>query len=229
MIETVPRWKSRTGDSIRLVAFGSSNTELSLAHAGRHNWVSWLAVAVETQVGHHVCVINRGIGGETTTDLLGRIGRDVLSFTPELVIVTIGGNDAIRGMPVAQFKENLDKLCRLIREAGARPVLQTYYCPLYHQMPPGFTALFEQFVQANRDLAASAGYQLIDQYRCFSPLYQADPVSYVSLMRDSFHLNHIGNLVMAQQTLKAFELARVPVPDDWNDVSVLPASIRELL
>jgi hypothetical protein len=48
-------------------------------------------------------------------------------------------------------------------------------------------------------------------------------------MRDSFHLNHIGNLVMAQQTLKAFELARVPVPDDWNDVSVLPASIRELL
>jgi hypothetical protein len=132
-------------------------------------------------------------------------------------------------MPVEQYKDNLQILCRLIREAGAQPVLQTYYCPVYHQMPAGFTALFEQFVQANRDLAAFAGYQLIDQYRCFSPLYQADPASYISLMRDSFHLNHIGNLIMAQQTLKAFGLDRVPVPDDWNDVSVLPAGIRELL
>ncbi|MDW7656466.1 MAG: SGNH/GDSL hydrolase family protein [Bacillota bacterium] len=229
MIETVSRWKSRTSDSIRLVAFGSSNTELSLALAGRHNWVSWLSVAITAQVGHHVCVINRGIGGETTAELLGRIERDVLSFAPELVIVTIGGNDAMRGMTVVQYKDNLQKLCILIKEAGAQPVLQTYYCPLYHQMPAGFAALFEQFVQANRDIADLAGYGLIDQYRIFSPLYKADPASYVSLMRDSFHLNHIGNLIMAQQTLKALGLARVPVPGDWTEASALPADIRALL
>ena len=56
----------------------------------------------------------------------------------------------MKGMTLAQYIENLRRICLIIRENDGLPVLQTYYCPVYDEGPEGFEALFSQFVQANR-------------------------------------------------------------------------------
>ena len=87
--EICVQWKNQPERSTRLIAFGSSNTELGWHSEGHHNWVDWLNLCLRRSLGSHVSLINQGIGGETGTDLLDRIDRDVFSFSPELVIVTI--------------------------------------------------------------------------------------------------------------------------------------------
>jgi len=217
MMMTVQRWKEQTDQSFRICAFGSSNTELSLANNGRHNWVDWLTINLRKEIGNHVTVTNLGIGGETTIDLLNRIERDVKPLQPTLVIVTIGGNDAITEMPPPLYAERLKTICSIIRGYQAIPVLQTYYCPVYHQGTPGFRTRFEANMQVNRDLSHELGLQLVDQYACFEPLYRMDPENYEKLMRDWLHVNHLGNLAMGQIISGSFGLPPIPVPEDLSE------------
>ncbi|WP_028609412.1 SGNH/GDSL hydrolase family protein [Paenibacillus harenae] len=210
------QWKAQMDSSYRICAFGSSNTELSLANEGKHNWVDWLYINLRKEVGNHVIVTNLGIGGETTIQLLDRMERDVKPLQPSLVIVTIGGNDAATEMPLKLYAERLKTICSIIRSYEAVPVLQTYYCPVYHNGTPGFERRFEANMQANRDLAQEMGLKLIDQYAFFEPYYRADPKEYEKLMRDWLHVNHLGNLVMAQHISISFGLPELPVPEEWK-------------
>jgi lysophospholipase L1-like esterase len=210
----IQQWKEHPETSHRIIAFGSSNTEMSWSNAGRHNWVEWLNLNLREHIGKHVCVINQGIGGETTEDLLLRLGRDVLSFQPSVVIVTIGGNDAKKGIPLEKFSENLRKICSLIQDSNAQPMLQTYYCPMYHLRTDNFKGLFESFIEANRVLAKEMDLLLVDQYRHFEPFYRNHPEEYGQMMRDWIHVNHLGNLVMGMHISSKFQLPDLPIPQD---------------
>lgn len=211
---TIYEWKQHPQTSFRIIAFGSSNTELSWHSGGRHNWVDWLNLNIRTHIGKHVCVINQGICGEHTEDLLARIDRDVFSFSPSIVIITIGGNDAVHKFTPEQYTENLKKLCLLLLEKGIQPVLQTYYCPVYHEGIEGYQPLFESFVQANRAIAEELGLPLIDQYRYFAPYYKKCPAEYGKLMRDWLHVTPLGNLIMGIHASRAFGLPDFEIPED---------------
>jgi lysophospholipase L1-like esterase len=208
------QWKVQTDRAFRICTFGSSNTELSFANNGRHNWVDWFYINLRQEIGSHVTVTNLGIGGETTINLLDRIERDVKPHQPALVIVTIGGNDANHEMPVKEYTERLKKICSLILQYQAIPVLQTYYCPVYHLSNDNFQTLFEAYMQVNRELSQEFGIPLIDQYAFFEPFYRSEPDEYEKLMRDWLHVNYLGNLVMAQVISRAFGLSFIPIPDD---------------
>ena len=205
-------WKKKSQISTRLIAFGSSNTELGWHSEGHHNWVDWLNLCLRRSIGNHVSLINQGIGGETGTDLLGRIERDVFSFSPELVIVTIAGNDALRPFTVKSYTQNLRKICEQIAAHDAQPVLQTYYCPLFEQFPAEFEHRFETFAGVNRALAAERNYPIIDQYRCFEPFYRNDSEAYRTVMRDGLHLKPVGNLLMGTMAGRAFGLPDPEIP-----------------
>lgn len=210
----IQQWKGVTDKSCRICAFGSSNTALSLFNNGRHNWVDWLYINLRKEIGNHVTITNMGIGGETTIDLLDRLERDIRPLQPSYVIVTIGGNDAASGMPTELFADRLKRICSTIREYNSIPMLQTYYCPVYRQGPPGFQARFEANMQVNRDVARELGLQLVDQYTYFEPLHRIDPDQYEKLMQDWLHVNHLGNLMMGQYISSCFGLPPIPVPAD---------------
>ena len=131
MQETFTQWKNTPNESIRLIAFGSSNTELGWHSEGGFNWFSWLSTIIRTYIGKHIACINQGIGGEKVTDLEIRLKRDVLSFSPHAVIITIGGNDANRGVPLEKYQSSLRNLVIQCQEVNIQPILQTYYCPSY--------------------------------------------------------------------------------------------------
>lgn len=211
------QYKNQTDKSIRIIAFGSSNTELSWHSEGRHNWVDWLSIRIREQIGQHIQVINQGIGGNNSEQLLNRVERDVLSFKPVIVIITIAGNDAQCGFTNFQYENNLRKLCVLLMENEILPVLQTYYCPVYIASPNGFEEKFKQFMDINRSLAEELCLPLIDQYSFFEPLYRNAPDIYAELMLDWLHLSYYGNFIMGLNVARAFGMPDFPAPLDIKE------------
>ncbi len=199
-------WKNSPEKVVRIVAFGSSNTELCWHSDGCNNWVDYLNMNLRTHIGRNVCVINQGICGQHTRDLLLRIDRDVFSFSPDLVIITIGGNDALWGFTDEEYYTNLKSICTQCMDRGIGPILQTYYCPTYFEGIDGFQDIFERFVGINRTLSNELDIPLMDQYRYFEPFYRSDPQGYKEVMRDWLHVNPLGNMIMGMNFSRLFEL-----------------------
>ncbi|MFM2091298.1 MAG: Esterase TesA [Planctomycetota bacterium] len=65
-------------------------------------------------------VVNAGVSGDTTAGGLRRIDR-LLVAKPAAVLVCLGGNDGLRGLPAEAMQANLDRVLARIRAAGARP------------------------------------------------------------------------------------------------------------
>ena len=156
---------------------------------------------------------------ETSKDLLKRIDRDVLSFNPDLVIITIGGNDTWKGLSIQEYQDFLTQTVEKIKNIKALPVLQTYYCLLYNQMDKVFQ-LFPQIVEVNRNLSNEMNIPLIDQYKYFSPFYENEPENYKELMLDGLHVNPIGNAIMGIIACRLFSLPDPFFMDKsfWNKV-----------
>jgi acyl-CoA thioesterase-1 len=72
--------------------------------------------------GYHYRVVNSGISGNTTKDGLDRIQR-VIARHPEIVVVEFGGNDGLRGLPIAQTQANLASMIHQLQASGTRIVL----------------------------------------------------------------------------------------------------------
>ena len=64
-------------------------------------------------------VINAGIPGDTTATALARLDRDVLSRSPRIVIITLGGNDLMRGVSRDEAIRNLKTMIAAIQNRGA--------------------------------------------------------------------------------------------------------------
>ena len=72
--------------------------------------------------GYHYRVVNAGVSGNTTKDGVIRLPA-VIALHPQIVIVAFGGNDGLRGLPIASTRQNLDSIVSTIQRAGAHVVL----------------------------------------------------------------------------------------------------------
>ena len=82
----------------------------------------WVAL-LDEDLGDEHRIINGSISGDTTGGGLNRLPRLLEEFTPDFVLLELGGNDGLRGQPLALMKSNLQTMINLVREAGAEPVL----------------------------------------------------------------------------------------------------------
>ena len=67
--------------------------------------------------------VNASVSGETTAGGLRRLPEDLKRHKPDIVVIELGANDALRGQPIAGIRSNLEKMIRLTRDARAEPVL----------------------------------------------------------------------------------------------------------
>ena len=74
------------------------------------------------QKGYPYRVVNQGLSGDTTTGGLSRVDQCVAE-KPAIVLVELGGNDGLRGTPVAITRSNLEKIVERIKAPGAQVVL----------------------------------------------------------------------------------------------------------
>ncbi len=97
---------------------------LSAAYGIRaeEGWVSLLRKRLAEQDPARE-VVNASISGETTAGGLARLPKLLADHAPAIVLVELGANDALRGLPVSAPRENLVKILTLVRDAGAQALL----------------------------------------------------------------------------------------------------------
>jgi acyl-CoA thioesterase-1 len=133
-----------TGSTI--LVFGDS---LSAAY-GIPESAGWVALLGERlkQRNSNYTVANASISGETSAGGAARIGRALASAKPAIVIVELGSNDGLRGLPVTEMKKNLAAIVRTSKREGARVVL------VGMQLPPNYGVPYvNEFRKAFADIA----------------------------------------------------------------------------
>ena len=79
--------------------------------------------------GYRYHVVNLGVSGDTTTDGVERLSS-VLAVKPAVVVLEFGGNDGLRGLPVAASEKNLGIITEALQKSGAKVVLAGMSLPL---------------------------------------------------------------------------------------------------
>lgn len=97
---------------------------LSAAHgiALKDGWVSLLGQRLEASVSPRA-VVNASISGETTAGGLARLPALLAEHRPGIVVLELGANDGLRGLPLAEPRANLAKMLDAVRAAKAQAVL----------------------------------------------------------------------------------------------------------
>lgn len=115
--------------------------------AANEGWVALLQNRLKSQ-GYGYRVVNASVSGETTTGGLARLPRALSVHRPAIVIIELGGNDGLRGLPLETSRTNLERMINLSKGAGARVLL------LGMKIPPNYGARYsEGFEKVFRDLA----------------------------------------------------------------------------
>ncbi len=86
------------------------------------SWAALLQQRLEEQ-GYEHRVVNASISGETTEGGATQVENAIETFSPELIILALGGNDGLRGFPPARIKENLSNIALSAKASGADVVL----------------------------------------------------------------------------------------------------------
>ena len=91
-------------------------------------WVALLQQRLKKQgYGHRV--VNASVSGETTDGGVQRLDRALARHRPAIVIIELGGNDGLRGLPVTRVRANLELLIAKSRSAGAKVILVAVRVP----------------------------------------------------------------------------------------------------
>lgn len=103
-------------------------------------WVALLQQRLKRQ-GYGYRVVNASVSGETTDGGAQRLGRALATHKPSIVVIGLGSNDGLRGLPVSRVRANLDLMIVKARAAGAQVLLLTARIPTNYG--PRYATSFE--------------------------------------------------------------------------------------
>ena len=143
--------------------------------------------------GYKYRIVNMGVSGDTTSGALVRL-KPGLDLKPSIVIVELGANDGLRGLPVAQMRSNLEEMITKFRKGGATVVLAGMTLPRNY----GSTYV-NSFEGAFRDLARKYELPLI-------PFFLEGVAGNPRLtLQDGLHPNANGYRIVTDTVLKTLE------------------------
>jgi len=117
-------------DNLTLLVYGDS-LSTSYGIEQEQGWVNLLRIQLLSEK-LAVDVVNGSVSGETTTGGLERLPAMLDSYQPELLILGLGGNDGLRGLPLDLMRENLASMIDLAKANGAEVILTGI------QIPPNY-------------------------------------------------------------------------------------------
>lgn len=180
-----------TDDRPVVLAFGDSLTAGHGVEAGL-SYPDFLQKELDGR-GYRYRVVNEGLSGDTTSGGLSR--ADAAAATkPAVVILELGGNDGLRGLPLEITRSNLEQMIQIFVRGGARVVLAGMTLP--RNYGPDYIRNFEQIY---RDLSKQYEVRLI-------PFLLEGVAMQPGLMqRDGIHPTAEGNRRVAEIVLRALE------------------------
>jgi acyl-CoA thioesterase-1 len=130
-----------------LVVGDSLSAEYGLKRGS--GWVQIVQQRMQKE-GFRAHMVNAGISGDTSSGGRSRLPALLRQHKPAVVMIELGGNDALRGLPLSMTRDNLTAMARLSREAGARVVI------VGMQVPPNYGSRYtEEFSDLFKQVAAT--------------------------------------------------------------------------
>jgi acyl-CoA thioesterase I len=160
-------------EPLTIVAIGSSSTAGAGASSREASYPSRLAVELQQRFpGHDITVLNRGINGEESWQMMARFSADVFAAHPDLVIWQVGTNSVLRDRPLQPHSELLRNGIGELKNSGADVVLiDMQYTP--------------------KVIAKAETPGMEDQIAYTAKLENVDLFARFALMRDWYEVEHI--------------------------------------
>ncbi|MEQ4716614.1 GDSL-type esterase/lipase family protein [Nonomuraea sp. B19D2] len=137
------------GKRPRVVAAGASMTQGALGA----NWVAALRARPELR-GYEV--VNAGVNGNTTADLRQRVDTDIVACRPAAVTILIGTNDVRNGVPLEQYRANLDAIVDRVRTRTTARIALVSLPPLGEDLNTDLNRRLRAYNAAIQQAAARA-------------------------------------------------------------------------
>jgi acyl-CoA thioesterase-1 len=167
----------------RILVFGDS-LSAGFGIGVTQSWPALLGQRLQAQ-GSRYSVTNASISGETTAGGRTRFAAALKQFKPAIVILALGANDGLRGLPVGPMQDNLAFMVKLAKEHQARVLL------VGMQLPPNYGPKYtDEFHAAFRNLAKREKIPLLP--------FLLEPVA---LDRDAFQADGLHPTAAAQPKL----------------------------
>jgi acyl-CoA thioesterase I len=172
---------------LTVVAIGSSSTAGAGASSPDATYPSRLAVELRARFpGRDITVLNRGVNGEETTNMMARFAGDVLAAHPQLVLWQIGTNSVLRDHPLSPHAAQLHDGIEQLKAAGADVVL------IDPQFAPAVLAKSETPGMVEQ-IALAAKHEDVDLFQRFAVMRDWHEVQHLAfgtfVSPDQLHMN----------------------------------------
>ena len=171
--------------TVRTVLVMGDSLSAGYGLAASQGWVSLTADRIaKTKPGWRV--VNASISGETTAGGAARIDGELKRNRPAVVVIELGANDGLRGLPLAQSRANLDRMITASKKSGAKVLL------IGMRMPPNLGRDYTQGFSENYNaLAKQHGVALLP--------FLLEPIA---LDRNAFQDDNLHPVASAQPKLR---------------------------
>ena len=144
---------TRASKPLILVVGDSLSAEYGLKRGS--GWVALLQARL-TQQKIAASVVNASISGDTTSGGRTRLPALLKQHRPDVVVLELGGNDALRGLPLSMTRDNLDAMAKAAKASGAKVLIAGM------QLPPNYGRQYgEQFAGLFAGVAKTEGAALV--------------------------------------------------------------------
>ena len=179
---------ARSEEKTILVVGDSLSAEYGIARD--QGWVARLQKTLDAKAPGHK-LVNASISGDTTSGGLSRLPAALEKHQPTYVIIELGGNDGLRGLPLAMTKSNLSRMTEMAQTKGAKVLLAGM------QIPPNYGQEYAQAFQSlYPSIASETGAGLI-------PFFLEGVAQTMDLFQpDGIHPNEQAQPIMANTVWK---------------------------
>jgi acyl-CoA thioesterase I len=190
---------------LRVAVLGDSSVTAPGVCGPDEIWVT--IICDRLSESRHVILQSFAVGGSRAGDLIDEQMEEAIAFRPDIIFVSVGANDAIKGVPLRRFEGNLDYLIGGLAETGA-VVIQSGVGDLGsipRLYPPLSTMLSRRaqgFDQAHRRIAERHGTAVVHQRSDNSGLWYKDRRLWSP---DLFHVSAAGHARWAETIWKTVE------------------------
>lgn len=151
----------------------------------QQGWVALLQQRLNQQHPNAHKVVNASASGETSSGALARLPKLLQTYKPQVVVIELGGNDALRGQPPQMIQNNLAKMIQLSQKANAKVIL------LGMKIPPNYGTAYRSAFENN--------YKVLSQRYSVSlvPFFMQGVAGQANLMQsDQIHPNAKAQVIL---------------------------------
>jgi lysophospholipase L1-like esterase len=185
---------------LKVAALGDSSIDAPGVDEPGQIWISIVCRRLAEQ--HHVVLESFAVGGARAADVLANQVDDAVAFDPDLIFLSVGANDALKGVPLTSFTDDLDRIVERLTETEATVVqsgvgvlgtIPRLYPPLSSLM----SWRAERFDGAHRQVAERYGTSVVDHRSDDVAIWHTDRSLWAA---DLFHVSPAGHARWSETT-----------------------------